>query len=76
MIPQAFQPGELRDEDNEIIRAGAYGKYTPFVTGDNRGILDYVMNNLDALLTLAGEPIQAGELQGLWEDNYAEQISE
>ena len=26
MKPQAFQPGELRDEYDQIIRAGAYGK--------------------------------------------------
>lgn len=49
MKPQAFQPGELRDEYNQIIRAGAYGKKTPFVSSDNNAILDYIMNNFDAL---------------------------
>lgn len=49
MKPQAFQPGELRDEHDRIIRAGAYGKKTPFVSSDNNAILDYVMNNFDAL---------------------------
>lgn len=49
MKPQAFQPGELRDEHNQIIRAGAYGKKTPFVSADNNAILDYIMNNFDAL---------------------------
>lgn len=49
MKPQAFQPGELRDEHDQIIRAGAYGKKTPFVNSDNNAILDYIMNNFDAL---------------------------
>lgn len=49
MKPQTFQPGELRDEYDQIIRAGAYGKKTPFVNSDNNAILDYIMNNFDAL---------------------------
>lgn len=49
MKPQAFQPGELRDEHDRIIRAGAYGKKTPFVNSENNAILDYIMNNFDAL---------------------------
>lgn len=49
MKPQAFQPGELRDEYDQIIRDGAYGKKTPFVNSDNNAILDYIMNNFDAL---------------------------
>ena len=49
MKQQAFQPGELRDEHDNIIRAGAYGKKTPFVNSDNNAILDYIMNNFDAL---------------------------
>ena len=49
MKQQAFQPGELRDEYDNIIRAGAYGKKTPFVNSDNSAILDYIMNNFDAL---------------------------
>lgn len=49
MKPQAFQRGELRDEYDQIIRAGVYGKKTPFVSADNNAILDYIMNNFDAL---------------------------
>lgn len=49
MKPQAFQRGELRDEYDQIIRAGAYGKKTPFVNSENNAILDYIMNNFDAL---------------------------
>lgn len=49
MKPQAFQRGELRDEHDQIIRAGTYGKKTPFVNSENNAILDYIMNNFDAL---------------------------
>lgn len=49
MRRQAYQPGELRDNNDDIIRPGAYNKKTAFTTADNKGILDYVMNNLDAL---------------------------
>ncbi len=69
MTPQAFQPGELRDSTDTVIRQGAYGKRTPLVTADNMGILDYVMNNFDAVKDAAGEAISAGELDELWEDN-------
>lgn len=49
MKPQAFQHGEIRDENDNIIKAGAYGKNTPFCTKDNNGILDYIINNLEWL---------------------------
>ena len=49
MKRQAFQPGEIRDENDAIIRTGAYGKKSAFATADNRGILDYMINNFDAL---------------------------
>lgn len=49
MKPQAFQHGEIRDENDKIIKAGAYGKNTPFCTKDNRGILDYIINNFEWL---------------------------
>lgn len=49
MKRQAFQPGEIRDENDAIIRAGAYGKKSAFATADNKGILDYMINNFDAL---------------------------
>ena len=52
MKPQAFQAGEVRDEHDNIIRAGAYGKKSPFATADNSGILDYIINNFDALNAL------------------------
>ena len=49
MRPQAFQPGEMRDENDEVIRVGSYGKNTPFVNATNMGILDYVINNFDVV---------------------------
>ena len=49
MKRQAFQPGEIRDENDAIIREGAYGKKSAFATADNKGILDYIINNFDAL---------------------------
>lgn len=49
MKRQVFQPGEIRDEQDNIIRPGTYGKKTAMVTADNGGILDYIINNFDAL---------------------------
>lgn len=49
MKRQAFQTGEIRDENGSIIQLGAYGKNSAFVTADNQGILDYIINNLQAL---------------------------
>ena len=69
MRPQAFQNGELRDEDDNIIRAGAYGKNTAFVTADNVGILDYIMNNFDAVKDAAGEALSVAEVDEIWGDN-------
>ena len=69
MRPQAFQNGELRDEDDNIIRAGAYGKNTAFVTADNVGILDYIMNNFDVLKNSSGEALSNAEIDEIWGDN-------
>lgn len=49
MKRQTFQPGEIRDENDVIIREGAYGKKSAFATADNKGILDYMINNFDVL---------------------------
>lgn len=60
---QAFQPGELRNGTDEIIRPGAYGKKTAFATADNNGILDYIMNNFEVLKdALSGAYIYAANL--------------
>lgn len=52
MKPQAFQPGEIRGPDDNIIRPGAYGKHSPLVDARNEGSLDYIMNNLDVLYNM------------------------
>lgn len=57
MRKQAFQPGEIRDEQNNIIRPGAYGKNSAFATAANDGILDYIINNFDALYDTLTGPI-------------------
>ena len=49
MKPQAFQYGELRDANDNIIRHGTYGKKTPLATKDNMGVIDYIMNNFDVI---------------------------
>ena len=49
MKPQAFQAGEIRDEHDNIIREGAYGKKTPLANANNTGVLDYIINNFDVL---------------------------
>lgn len=58
MRPQAFQHGEVRDEQNVVIRVGAYNKYTAFITGDNQGILDYIINNFEVLYDAITEGAQ------------------
>ena len=38
MKPQTFQHPEIRDENDNIIQPGAFGKNTPFCTKNNDGI--------------------------------------
>ena len=52
MKPQAFQHPEIRDENDNIIQPGSFGKNTPFCTKNNDGILDYIANDLEYLLSL------------------------
>lgn len=49
MKPQTFQHPEIRDENDNIIKPGAFGKNTPFCTKGNDGILDYIANDLEYL---------------------------
>ena len=49
MRKQAFQHAEIRDENDNIISAGAYGKNTALSNKQNDGWVDYVMNNLEYL---------------------------
>lgn len=49
MKPQTFQHPEIRDENDNIIQPGAFGKNTPFCTKGNDGIFDYIANDLEYL---------------------------
>ena len=44
-----YQVPELRDENDNIIQQGAFGKNTALANSTNDGWIDYVMNNLEAL---------------------------
>ena len=52
MKRQAFQRGEIRDENDNIISEGVYGKKTAFANKTNDGILDYIVNNFQALFDM------------------------
>ena len=49
MRPQTFQHPEIRDENDNIIQPGSFGKNTPFCTKNNDGILDHIANDLEYL---------------------------
>ena len=49
MKPQTFQHPEIRDENDNIIQPGAFGKNTPFCTKGNDGIFDYFANDIEYL---------------------------
>lgn len=66
MKKTAYQVPELRDENNNIIQNGAFGRKTAFVTADNQGVLDYIMNDLEALK----------DMQIDFSDTVAKQIGE
>lgn len=54
MRPQTFQHPEIRDENDNIIQPGSFGKNTPFCTKNNDGILDYIANDLEYLYENGG----------------------
>lgn len=63
MKRQAFQRGEIRDENDIIISEGAYGKKTAFANKTNDGILDYIINNFQALFDMiSGACVYVDEL--------------
>ena len=57
MKKTTFQLPELRDESDNIIQEGTYGKASPLVNSDNTGVLDYINNNLEFLYDLAKDEI-------------------
>lgn len=63
MKRQAFQNGEIRDENDIIISEGAYSKKTAFANKTNDGILDYIINNFQALFDMiSGAYVYVDEL--------------
>ncbi len=52
MRKQAFQYGEIRDENDNVIRKGTYGKMTDLANIQNTGFVDYVINNFDAIVDM------------------------
>ena len=49
MKKTAYQVPELRDENDNIIQEGTFGKKSAFVNSTNQGAFDYLLNNLEAL---------------------------
>lgn len=49
MKPQAFQHPEIRDENDNIIKPGAFGKNSAFFNATNDGVGDYIFNDLEWL---------------------------
>ena len=49
MKQTTFQHPELRDENDNIIQQGAFGKNTALANATNDGWIDYVANDLEAL---------------------------
>lgn len=62
MKPQTYQHGEIRDENDNIIQAGTFGKHTAFVSADNMGILDYIINDLEWLYANRGTGGSGGDV--------------
>lgn len=57
MRPTVFQRAELRDENNNIVQQGTYGKGSALSNSTNDGWVDYVMNNLEFLYGLAKDEV-------------------
>lgn len=55
MIKTTYQTPEIRDENDNIIQEGAFGKNTALSNATNDGWTDYVINNLEALHDVVGE---------------------
>lgn len=56
-----YQRPEIRDEHDNIIQTGTYGKNSPLVNSDNTGAFDYINNNLEALKETADNQATAQE---------------
>ena len=62
MRKQTFQHAEIRDENDNIISNGAYGKNTALSNAQNDGWVDYVMNNLEWLKESIGDNKQSDDI--------------
>ena len=49
MKKTTYQIPEIRDDKDNIIQAGTYGKNSPLCNETNDGVLDYINNNLEYL---------------------------
>lgn len=49
MKKTTYQIPEIRDDKDNIIQSGTYGKNSPLCNETNDGVLDYINNNLDYL---------------------------
>lgn len=63
MRPQTFQHPEIRDENDNIIKPGAFGKNSAFFNAENDGIGDYIFNDLEWLYEqVSADDITTGKL--------------
>lgn len=49
MKKTTYQVPEIRDENNNIVQSGTYGKNSTLCNDTNDGVLDYINNNLEYL---------------------------
>lgn len=49
MKKTTYQVPEIRDENDNIVQEGTFGKKSAFVSSSNDGAFDYILNNLEAL---------------------------
>ena len=49
MRKTTYQVPEIRDENDNIVQEGTFGKKSAFVDSTNQGAFDYLLNNLEAL---------------------------
>ena len=52
MKKTTYQIPEIRDDKDNIIQAGTYGKNSPLCNETNDGVLDYINNNLEYLKSM------------------------
>lgn len=53
MKKTTYQVPEIRDENDNIVQEGTFGKKSAFVNSTNQGAFDYILNDLEALHDIA-----------------------